>query len=43
VPVKGVEAGRIFRVGDCKIVGVDDKKLGIARVAETLSEGFGLG
>jgi hypothetical protein len=43
VPVQGVETGRVFRVGDRKIIGVDDKKLGIARVAETLSEGFGLG
>src|SRR5260370_29218480 len=43
VLVEGVETGGVFRVGDSKIVGVDDKKLGIARVAEALSEGFGLG
>jgi hypothetical protein len=31
--VEGVETGRVFRVGDREVVGMDDKKLGIARVA----------
>jgi hypothetical protein len=33
VPVEGVETGGIFRVGDRKIVGVDDKKLRVAGIA----------
>jgi hypothetical protein len=43
VPVEGVEAGGVLGVGDREVIGMDDKKLGIARVAEALGEAFGLG
>ncbi len=41
--VERVEAGGVFGVGDRKIVGVDDEQLRIGRIAQALSDGFGLG
>jgi len=43
VAVEGIEAGNVFGVGDGEVVGVNDEELGIARVAEALGGGLGLG
>ncbi len=40
--VEGVEAGGVFGVGNGQVVGVDDEKLGVGRIAESLGDGLGL-
>ena len=41
--IQGIETRGIFRVRDRKVVGMNDQKFGVARVAESFGRVFALG